>query len=153
LKGKAHNLMCVTKWLAEIVREDDATPARRNRGRVMWSLALLDSLFSSAGQWFTEEEAEQVDVARRILFPAWRNLVDASGGEFWPVLPKHHAILHMLRDAVRTRRNPGGFWCFSGEHLMGLCKKGLAGNFQIGVDDRVLRAGLYRLGVVMRDFT
>ena len=152
LKGKAHNLMCVTKWLAEIVRDDDSTIHRRNRGRVMWSLALLDSLFSSAGQWFTDDEVAQVEFARRTLFPAWRTLAVGKPG-FWPALPKHHAAIHMLADAVRTRRNPGGFWCFTGEHLMGLCKKSLSGNFQRGVDGRVVRAALYRLGVAMRDFS
>ena len=34
-----------------------------------------------------------------------------------------------------------------------LCKKSLSGNFQRGVDGRVVRAALYRLGVVMRDFS
>ena len=152
LKGKDHNLMCVTKWLAEIVRDDDSTTHRRNRGRVMWSLALLDSLFSSAGQWFTDDEVAQVDFARRTLFPAWRTLLVGKPG-FWPAFPKHHAAIHMLADAVRTRRNPGGFWCFTGEHLMGLCKTSLSNNFQRGVDGRLVRAALYRLGVAMRDFS
>ena len=79
-------------------------------------------------------------------------LVEDSGETRGPTLPKHHAAMHMLQDCARTRRNLGGFWCFAGEHLMGLCKKSLANNFQIGVDARVLRAALYRLGVVMRDF-
>ena len=152
LKGKAHNLMCVSKWLAAITAEDASSSHRRNRSRVMWALALLDALFSNAGQWLSDGEVAQDQFAPSVLFPAWRALVVDSNEEFWPTLPKHHASMHMLQDAIRTRRTPGGFWCFAGEHLMGLCKKSLNNNFQVGVDGRVLRAALCRLGVVMRDF-
>ena len=33
LKGKAHNTMCVTRWLSELLRHDDATAHRRGPGR------------------------------------------------------------------------------------------------------------------------
>ena len=150
LKGKAHNIMCVSKWLAAITATDSASPRRRARCRVMWAIALLDTLFSTAGQWLTDAEVAQVELARGVLFPSWRDLAERGEGT-WPRLPKHHAAMHMLLDAVQTRRNPAGFWCFAGEHLMGLCKKSVATGFQIGVDNRILRAALYRLGVVARD--
>ena len=153
LKGKAHNLMCVSKWLADLVADDSASPRRRARSRVMWAIACLDTLFATSGQWLDDAEIEQLQVARRVFFPSWRFLAEHGDDGTWQRLPKHHAAMHMLDDAVRTRRNPAGFWCFAGEHLMGLCKKSLAGQFQIGVDDRILRAALYRLGVVARDFS
>ena len=48
LKGKAHNLMVVSKWLASITHTDSSTTHARNRGRVMWAIACLDTVFSSA---------------------------------------------------------------------------------------------------------
>ena len=113
---------------------------------MLWALASLNTLFSSAGAYFTDQEAEQVDLARKTLFGAWARLKQERDSN-WLVIPKHHAAQHLLRDAVRTRRNPGSFWCFSGEHVMGLSKRSLGGNFQVGLDDRILRAGLARWGL------
>ena len=151
LKGKAHNIMCVSKWLAAVTNDDAADARRRCRSRVMWSIALLDTLFSTAGQWLTEAEVGQVELARTVLFRSW-NVLAANAEGKWATLPKHHAAMHMCKDAVETGRNPGGWWCFGGEHLMGLCKQSTGGNFQPQLDHRILMAALYRLGVVMRDY-
>ena len=93
-----------------------------------------------------------MELARGVLFHSWRVLAADAGEGKWATLPKHHAAMHVLKDTVESKRNPGGWWCFGGEHLMGLCKKSLGGNFQNGVDSRVLRAALFRIGVAMRDF-
>ena len=150
LKGKAHNLMCVSKWLAAITHEDNSTSHRRNRSRVMWSLALLDSVFASAPQWLSDNDVEQIRLAASVLFPAWRWLRDDSSETRWPIIPKMHAVMHIVQDALQNRRNPSGFWCFAGEHLMGVCKKSLGGQFQIHLDRRMLRCALLRLGMACR---
>ena len=147
LKGKAHNLMCVTKWLAFILQDDRATAHSRSRSRVMFALAELDTLFSAAGMWLNDAEVTQVELCRSVLFPSWRLLYEESRGERWPIIPKHHACMHVLKDCVETRRNPASYWCFAGEHLMGLCKRSLGMQFQRGIERRMLRAALFRLSV------
>ena len=119
---------------------------RRNRSRVLWALASLNTVFSTAGAYFTDQEVKQVDLARKTFFGAWARLHEEPGN-IWPVIPKHHAAQHVLRDAVRTRRNPGSYWCFAGEHVMGLSKRSLGGYFQKGLDNRILRFGLARWGI------
>ena len=146
LKGKAHNLMCVSKWLAHLTHSDNSTVHRRNRSRVMWAISALDTLFSSAGEFLSDDEAGQVDLARSVLFPAWRALRTESQDERWPIIPKHHAMMHMCQDAVVNRRNPAGFWCFAGEHMMGESKGSLGGQYQVHLERRMLRAALLRLG-------
>ena len=153
LKGKAHNIMCVTKWLAFILREDTATPRSRRRGRVMWALALLDTLCSTAGMWLDDGEVAQVEVARGVLFPSWRMLYEEERGEKCPIIPKHHAMMHILKDVVESCRNPASYWAFAGEHLMGLCKRSLGMQFQRGIERRMLRAALFRLSVAAADVT
>jgi hypothetical protein len=187
LKGKAHNMTCVTRWLSELLRDDTATPHRRpelfflfcfvrtsqrstmpffcasgasqrstsrnnrrNRSRVLWALASLHSVFAHGPLWLEDVEAQQVDLARRTLFGAWARL-GMEPASNWPAIPKHHASQHLLKDTVATRRNPGSFWCYAGEHCMGVSKRSLGGNFQKGLDDRVLRAGLVRFGLSALD--
>ena len=152
LKGKAHNLMVVTKWLASILRQDTATPRRRNQGRVMWALALLDTVFSTAGMWLDDGEVAQVEAATGVLFPAWRFIYEFWEGEYWPILPKHHAMMHILKDCIASRRNPASYWAFAGEHLMGLCKRSLGNQFQRGIERRMLRAALFRLSTAASDW-
>ena len=147
LKGKAHNLMTVTKWLASILQTDVATPRCRQRSRVMWALALLDTVFSAADMWLNDNEVSQVEAATAALFPSWRMLYEESRGEKWPILPKHHAMMHILRDCISSRRNPASYWAFAGEHSMGLCKRSLGNQFQRGIERRMLRAALFRLSV------
>ena len=111
----------------------------------MWALALLDTIFSAAGFWLDDGEIAQVEVAARALFPAWRMLYEEARGEKWPILPKHHAMMHILKDCIASRRNPASYWAFAGEHLMGLCKRSLGNQFQKGIERRMLRAALFRL--------
>ena len=136
----------MSKWLAYLTHNDASTAHRRNRSRVMWAIACLDTLFSSAGEFLSDDEAAQVDLARSVLFPAWRALRTESHDERWPIIPKHHAAMHLCKDAVENRRNPGGFWCFAGEHLLGVWKGSLGGQNQIHLERRMLRAALLRLG-------
>ena len=152
LKAKAANQMKVTQWLASITRDDTADAHRRNRSRVLWSLASLNDLFATAPYWLSDGEAARVDAARRTLFGAWRRLYTEAGGDgsMWPILPKHHAAMHVLHDVVLTKRNPGGYWCFSGEHIMGVSRRSLAGQYQDGLDNRILRSSLVRLGLNAR---
>ena len=152
LKGKAHNVMTVTKWLAHILRDDRDTAHRRNRSRVLWALALWDTIFSTAGLWLDDQEAAQVEVAQSVFFTGWRWLYEEARGQMWPILPKHHAMMHIIKDCLASRRNPGSYWCFAGEHLMGLCKRSLGLNFQRGIERRMLRASLFRLSVVASNF-
>ena len=96
--------------------------------------------------WLSDDDAQQVDLARRTFFGAWARLAEEPASN-WHVIPKHHAAQHLLRDAVLTRRNPGSFWCFSGEHCMGVSNKSLGDNFQRDLDNRILRAGIVRFGL------
>ena len=61
-------------------------------------------------------------------------------------------MMHIIKDCLASRRNPGSYWCFAGEHLMGLCKRSLGLNFQRGIERRMLRASLFRLSVVASNF-
>ena len=152
LKGKAHNLMVVSKWLASVTHTQSATTPERSRGRVMWAIACLDTVFSTAPFWLSDQNIEQVQLAQSVLFPAWRALHEEAGDGRWPVIPKHHAAMHIVADTVATRRNPSSFWCFAEKHLMGICKDSLGGNYQKGLERRMLRAGLFRVAVLCRDF-
>ena len=152
LKGKAHNLMTVTKWIASILREDTATPRCRNRSRVMWALALLDTVFTTAGMWLDDGEVAQVEVGTGVFFPPWRMLYEEACGAKWLILPKHHAMMHILKDCIAGRRNPASYWAFAGGHLMGLCKRSLGGQFQRGIERRMLCAALFRLSVSASDW-
>ena len=149
LKGKAHNIMCVSKWLAAVTNDDAADARRRCRSRVMWSIALLDTLFSTAGQWLTEAEVGQVELARTVLFRSW-NVLAANAEGKWAALPKHHAAMHLLDHVLSTRRSPATYWCFSGEHIMGVSRRSLAGQYQIGLDRRILLSSLVRLGLICK---
>ena len=144
--------MRVTQWLASITRDDDGDAHRRNRSRVLWALASLNDVFATAPYWLSDEEVARVDLARRTLFGAWRRLYTEAGGDgsMWGLLPKHHAAMHILHDIVLTRRNPGSYWCFSGEHHMGVSRKSFAGRYQSGLDNRILRSAVVRLGLNAR---
>ena len=148
LKAKARNCMKVTQWLASVVRDDAADAHSRNRSRVLWALASLNDTFLTAGYWLSDDEAATVDHCSRILFGAWARLrAEAAGTKYWGCIPKHHASMHLLADVVSTRRNPASYWCFSGEHMMGVSRRSLASQYQIGLDNRMLRSSLVRLGL------
>ena len=151
LKGKAHNLMVVSKWLASVTHLDNATTHQRNRGRVMWAIACLDTVFSTAPFWLSDQDIGQVQLAQTVFFPAWRALHEEAGDGRWPIIPKMHAAMHILADTLATRRNPSSHWCFAGEHLMGICKNSLGGNYQKGLQRRMLRAALFQIAVFCRD--
>ena len=150
LKGKAHNQTCVTRWLSELLRNDTATQHNRNRSRVLWALASFNNMFSNGPMWLSDQDAQHLELARKTFFGAWARLAEEPDSN-WTVIPKHHAAHHLLLDAVHGRRNPGGFWCYSGEHCMGVTKKSLGGNYQRGLDDRILKAALVRFGLSALD--
>ena len=151
LKAKARNCMLVTQWLASLTRHDAADAHSRNRSRVLYALASLNDTFLTAGHWLSDDEAASVDRCTRILCGAWTRLrAGARGTKYWGTIPKHHAAMHLLADAVATRRNPASYWCFSGEHIMGVSRRSLARQYQNGLDNRILRSSLVRLGLICK---
>ena len=79
LKSNAFNQMCVTRWLADITRTDDADANKRNSSRVLWARGSLNNLFSEGPFWLLDAEAAQVDLARQTFFGTWGRL-NAHGG-------------------------------------------------------------------------
>jgi hypothetical protein len=151
LKAKAPNCMLVTQWLASLTRSDAANAHSRNRSRVLWALASLNDTFLEAGLWLSDAEAATVERSGRILLGAWARLrADAEGTKYWGTIPKHHAAMHLLADALATRRNPASYWCFSGEHIMGVSRRSLARQYQNGLDNRILGSSLVRLGLICK---
>ena len=118
----------------------------------MWALALLGTVFSTAGMWLDDGEVAQVEAATGVLFPAWRMLYEEARGERWPILPKHHALMHILKDCIASHPYPMSYWAIAGEHLMGLSKRSLGGQFQRGIERRMLRAALFRLSTTAAEW-
>ena len=151
LKGKAHNMMVVCKWCAAITHEDRSDTHARNRSRVMWAISCFDTVFSNAPYWLSDQDIEEVVLAQSVLFPSWAALHSEAADGSWPVIPKLHAAMHIVADTVANRRNPSSHWCFAGEHLMGICKGSLGGNYQQGLERRMLGAALFQICVLCRD--
>jgi len=151
LKAKARNCMRVTQWLASLTRNDRSDTHSRNRSRVLWALASLNDTFLEAGLWLSDAEAATVERSGRILLGAWARLrADAEGTKYWGTIPKHHAAMHVLADVDASRRNPASYWCFSGEHIMGVSRRSLARQYQNGLDNRILGSSLVRLGLICK---
>ena len=69
----------------------------------MWALALLDTVFSAAGFWLDDGEIAQVEVAARVLFPAWRMLYEEARREKEAAgaVPSVRTLLAAFRDLSR----------------------------------------------------
>ena len=95
--------MVVAKWVASITHTDSSTTHARNRGRVMWAIACLDTVFSSAPYWLSDHDLEQVRLAQSVLFPAWDALHSEAGDGRWPVISLCKTPITLSNHTNRTR--------------------------------------------------
>ena len=154
LKAKAHNAMVIVRWLAALTSgtTPDAPRPRRLMARLFWALAEIDHVFARGPQWLDDHHAERVKVARDTLFPSWVALAaDAcqEGRAAWGFIPKHHLCEHTLDECILNRRNPGGFWNFGEEGMMGESKRATGGNYQPEMGRRILFHLLSRFGIFL----
>ena len=118
----------------------------------MWSLGDCDWVFRDASTWLTAGQCISVEVARKVLFRNW-SLLSSSAARAalprWQFLPKHHLVDHILRTAVKTKRNPASHWEYLDEHHMGLSKKSVGRLFQRKMGRRVVFAQVTGLGIAV----
>ena len=129
-KGKAANTLTVGYWLAEKTKTLSAlAPLDRHLALcacMLWGYTEMFSVCREAGQWLSDEEAAELDTARRTaLFSnhAISAEMIASGVTRFPQTPKHHCTDHCLRDASKSKLNPSWHWCFADEDFIGKMKK------------------------------
>ena len=138
LKSKAHNCMCVCRWLSAVTAKDlrrgVEDPYAYARASVLWSLATLWTTCSSVDNapiklWLDDDEIETLRVCKTTLADRWKWLAAFAlrhGESRWKILPKNHAVDETLAFSITTGRNPASHWCFADENHMGLCKKIIA---------------------------
>ena len=129
LKAKAHNSTTITKWLHAITRNDRSTAAAESRAACLWSLDRMHEVFVSSDFRLTDKRAALLLRALRVLQRHWSLLASSAavaGKPRWGMIPKLHKVMHLLRRAAKTRRNPASHWCYGDESNMGTAKKAAA---------------------------
>jgi len=153
MKGKAHNITVVVSWLAWFLRTlPSPSEDEFKMSALFWSLAECDWLFRDASTWLSAGQCTSVEAARKVLFENWSLLSSAAARAAfprWQFLPKHHMVDHILRSAVKTKRNPASHWEYLDEHHMGLSKKACGRFFHKRMGRRVLFAQVTRLGIAV----
>ena len=129
-KSKAANTLKVGYWLAAKTKTlSEAAPHDRHLALcacMLWGYTEIFSICREAGQWLSEEEAAQMDIARQAALFSNHALsaeMVASGVWRFPQKPKHHATDHCLRLAAKSKLNPAWHWCFADEDFIGKMKK------------------------------
>ena len=146
LKSKAHNCMMVMRWLNALLASLELKDSvGKHVTRVCWALAEADSICSDAPQWLGPKDVQHMKLAEAVLFQSWKALG-------WHCIPKHHMLQHQMQDATNPAlgcRNPGGFWCHSEEHMMGVGKRSAGKNYQPQMGTRILFSMRVKLGICL----
>ena len=118
LKGKAHNMVTVSHFLAHICASRGITGALR---QLSCTLADINKMFSSADALLTVDERCYLMRWSQVALDAWTELsrtatfaVEAK----WQMTVKHHFWPHICLTAARTGRNPGSFWVYGDESMI-----------------------------------
>lgn len=129
-KGKAHNTLMVLHWLTHVVTDfAEGLPADEYIqiiATMMWGYSEMMSVFNRSPQWLTDQQADELSVARNAALYCNARLAAAAleaQQKIWPMKPKHHLVDHMCREAIATRQNPCWFWTFCDEDFIGQMKK------------------------------
>jgi len=130
LKAKAYNCIVVSEWLSDVcMQQHRANPTNSyiaTRALTMWGFAEFYRILRESGDWFTEAQLEQLQVARNsMLFGyASMNACSVEGDKsLWTSRPKLHMLDHAIRRAQHSKRNPARQWTFQEEDNMGLMVK------------------------------
>ena len=123
LKGKAHNLRCLGRWLTSVCLEYTDNMHDRTRSNCLWGFSTSIELLAGSGVVLTHREARMLEVCRHAALTSHGALSSACsrlGARRWLTKPKHHMFDHALRQAVKDRMNPVRWWCFSDEDFIKL---------------------------------
>ena len=125
LKAKAHNSSVVILWLEVEARKiHDRFPDNtyfRDRAAMLWGLAEFYRVCKRSGQWMSEQELADLQVARDsalFLFRKLSGVADEEGTPLYPFRPKLHIVDECNRIAQATGENPTSTWTFSDEDNM-----------------------------------
>ena len=115
--------------------------------RVCWALAEADSICCDAPQWLGQKDIKHMKLAEAVLFPSWTALACHC-------IPKLHMVQHQMHestDAALGCRNPGSYWCYCDEHMMGTRKRTAGKNYQPQMGRIILWNMMVQLGLALDD--
>ena len=122
LKGKAHNALVVMEWLGTIARRHvDGTARSELRASVAWGFNEFVHVVRAAGDWLSDLHLDRLHHTKVFIFHGYNTLsreAARQGIPHYKMIPKHHVLLHVYMDMMRTRRNAGRLWTFSDEENM-----------------------------------
>ena len=125
LKAKAYNSLIVTEWLeSECRKMSERWPSNsyfRDRATMVWGLAEFFRVLRRSPMWMSEEELEDLQVARDaacFLFRKLAGIALEEGAPLYPCRPKLHMLDEAHRLAQTTGENPTSFWTFQDEDSM-----------------------------------
>ena len=113
------------------------------------------SIFSRSPQWVTDEQADELSVARCAALYCNARLAAAAleaQQKIWPMKPKHHLVDHMCREAIATRQNPCWFGTFCDEDFIGQMEKPVVRCHRTTMAERVGQRFLLRYFVRLDRF-
>lgn len=122
LKGKAHNSLVITEWLATLVSVHNSGSHYHNlRECVAWSWNTFFTMLRSAKTFLSDSEMATVAKCEPLMFKGFAALEKIAFEQRKPLfkmLPKIHLMFEALIDIYDSRKNPCSQWAFGDEDSM-----------------------------------
>ena len=116
-KSKAHNALVVQEWLGHVVQEAcDGAMYKELRATVVWAFVeFFQTIRSSTTQFLSDNDVSKIAMLETSLFKCYNQLSQLAADNNLPLykmIPKHHCLFHIVRDCIKSHRNPAHLWSF-----------------------------------------
>ena len=122
LKSKARAALYVNQWLLSVTQRDTSSDHKQSRAAVHWGYLSMHEIFAQTKIRLDDHDIALLKLAGDAFFHNSRNLQFESlctgGMRLWHLVPKHHALIHLVQDALRCHMNPRTYWTWADEDFV-----------------------------------
>ena len=125
MRSKAANAAYVSMWLETVTGEfSDGSQLHETRHAMFWGFGKIIALFKEPNQEFTDDQVATLIAARKACLFGYLALASAAAESVplkarYNMKPKFHQFDHRLRRAIVAKANPGFWWTFADEDMLG----------------------------------